>query len=142
MDNFLLSTFFAIFAAVWESVYIMGFFERLLDTMRRNPLTTVLLIMLIVAAPGVLGVFAIVLFIPLIVAIIGVVILLFRVRKIQKQMSGNGGGNTHNSQDGGRGKSSKSGKVTLHIPPQEQRVNDDVGEYVPFKEVKEQSDKE
>ena len=113
---------------------MMNFFSVLWEIIKRNPLTTLLIIMLAVAAPGVLGVFALILIIPLLIAIIGWLLVMYRVHKVQKSMedqlrdhhrrtSGNSG--AHNPNEG---------HVTVHVPQQEPRVNDEVGEYVDFKE--------
>ena len=116
----------------------MNIFRTLLDIIRANPLTTVLVVMLLVAAPGVLGVFAIFLLIPLVLILIGWISIVYRARKVQKTMrdqmrdAQNGGGYS-----GGTRTAKPEGKVTVHIPPQENKVSDDVGEYVSFKEVDE-----
>ncbi|MBQ9137824.1 MAG: hypothetical protein IJX65_04220 [Alistipes sp.] len=117
----------SIFSAIW-------------DIIQRNPLTTLFIVMLAIAAPGVLGVFALFLIIPLIIVLIGMIAVAFRVRKVRKQMDDHlrdaqrrgafhtDPGSTpppHNAPEG---------KVTVHVPKQEPRVNDDVGEYVSFKE--------
>lgn len=115
----------------------MRFFDILIDTIRRNPLTTVLIVMLIVAAPGVLGVFALFLLIPIISLLIGWIMIQYRVRKVKKSMEEQL--RNHAEREGQRTTDStkREGKVTVHIPPQEQKVSDDVGEYVSFKEIKE-----
>ena len=117
----------------------MNIFNTLLDIIRRNPLTTVLIIMLFVAAPGLLGVFALILIIPLIIAIVGWFLVMYRVRKVQKSMDDQlrnhqrrtAGNNTYTNSST---HSTREGKVTVHVPQQEQRVSEDVGEYVDFKE--------
>lgn len=119
----------------------MNIFSVLLDIIRRNPLSTVLFIMIIIAAPGLLGVFAIFLLIPLIFIVIAWVAMSYRLRRVKKTMEQQ----MHNTQSGTTGSSSRAhtrssqgeGKVTVHIPHQEQKVSDDVGEYVSFKEVDE-----
>ena len=112
----------------------MRFFNTLIDTIRRNPLSTVLFVMLIVAAPGLLGIFALFLLIPLIFVLIGAVMIRYRLRKVQKSMEEQL--KNHSQRTSGTKYSSKGdAKVTVHIPHQEQKVSDDVGEYVSFKEV-------
>ncbi len=114
----------------------MEILRTIYDIIRRNPLTTLFVIMLAVAAPGVFGFFAILILVPLIFAIIGYVVLMYRVRRVQKDME------SRIRDAHKRGASSSTdpratqseGKVTVHIPPQEQRINDDVGEYIDFKE--------
>ena len=114
-------------------------FSSLWEIIQRNPLTTLFVIMLAVAAPGVLGVFALILIIPLIIAIVGWFMVMYRVRKVQKSMDDQlrdhqrrtNGGSTYS---GNTSHTTSEGKVTVHIPQQEPRVSDDVGEYVDFKE--------
>ena len=105
-----------------------------MDTIRRNPLTTVLFVMLLIAAPGILGIFALFLCIPLLFVVIGALVIRYRLRKVQKGMEEQL--KDHARKTSGTSYSSKGdGKVTVHIPHQEQKVSDDVGEYVSFKEV-------
>ena len=61
-------------------------FSTLWEVIQRNPLTTLFVIMLAVAAPGVLGFFALILIIPLLIAVIGWIAVMYRVRKVQKNM--------------------------------------------------------
>ncbi|MBQ5353283.1 MAG: hypothetical protein IIU64_02535 [Alistipes sp.] len=112
----------------------MRFFDILIDTIRRNPLTTVLFVMLLIAAPGILGIFALFLCIPLLFVVIGALVIRYRIRKVQQSMDEQL--KNHGRKRSGTSYSSKGdGKVTVHIPHQEQKVSDDVGEYVSFKEV-------
>ncbi|MBQ1202027.1 MAG: hypothetical protein IIX59_08640 [Alistipes sp.] len=117
---------------------MMDFFSTLWEIIKRNPLTTLFIIMLAVAAPGVLGVFALILIIPLIIAIIGWFMVMYRVRKVQKSMDDQLRDHQRRTQSGGyshsAGGAGTEGKVTVHVPKHEPRVSDDVGEYVPFKE--------
>ncbi len=114
----------------------MNILNTLLDIIRKNPLTTVLVIMLIVAAPGLLGAFALLLLVPIIILVVGAAIMLVRLRKVQRDMNKS----MHDTQSRGAytntnpGGSKPEGKVTVHIPHQEPKVSDDVGEYVDFKE--------
>ena len=61
-------------------------FSTLWEIIQRNPLTTLFVVMLAVAAPGVLGFFALILIIPLLIAVIGWFAVMYRVRKVQKSM--------------------------------------------------------
>ncbi len=119
---------------------MMNFFSTIWEIIKRNPLTTLLVVMLAIAAPGVLGVFALILIIPLIIAVIGWFLVMYRVRKVQKSMEDQlrdhqrrttTGGGTYT---GASSSTSSEGKVTVHVPHQEPKVSDDVGEYVDFKE--------
>ena len=114
-------------------------FSTLWEVIQRNPLTTLFIIMLAVAAPGVLGFFALILIIPLLIAVIGWFAVMYRVRKVQKDMEDQL--NNHRQRTSGTGQSgssggraSQDGKVTIHVPHHEPKVSDDVGEYVDFKE--------
>ena len=115
-------------------------FSTLWEIIQRNPLTTLFVIMLAVAAPGVLGFFALILIIPLLIAVIGWFAVMYRVRKVQKDMEDQlhnhhrrtAGANPSSSSS--RPHTSQDGKVSLHVPHHEPKVSDDVGEYVDFKE--------
>ena len=115
-------------------------FSTLWEVIQRNPLTTLFVIMLAVAAPGVLGFFALIQIIPLLIAVIGWFAVMYRVRKVQKDMEDQlhnhhrrtAGANPSGSSS--RTHTSQDGKVTLHVPHHEPKVSDDVGEYVDFKE--------
>ena len=110
----------------------MGFLSNLIDIIRRNPLTTLLVIMLLVAAPKLFGFIALLLLVPIIILVVGAAIVLVRLRKAQRDMQdtqSRGGFTGANS-----GSTKPDGKVTVHIPHQEPKVSDDVGEYVDFKE--------
>ena len=113
-----------------------SFFSMLYEIIRRNPLTTLLLVMLAVAAPGVFGVFALMLVVPLLIIAVGALAIMWRMRKVKKQMEEQlrdhhrrTTGSTYTATD-----TTSEGKVTVHIPPQEKRVSDGVGEYVDFRE--------
>lgn len=112
-----------------------SFFSMLYEIIRRNPLTTLLLVMLAVAAPGVFGVFALMLVVPLLIIAVGALAIMWRMRKVKQQMEEQlrdhhrrTTGSTYTTD------TTSEGKVTVHIPPQEKRVNDGVGEYVDFRE--------
>ena len=115
------------------------FFSTIWEIIQRNPLTTLLVIMLIVAAPQLLGFFALVLIIPLVILIIGALAIAWRIRKVRRDMESqfreadNRGAFRQRAGADTQG-TEQEGKVTVHIPHQEPRVNDEVGEYVPFKE--------
>ena len=114
----------------------MGIFSNLIDIIRRNPFTTLLIVVLLVAAPKLLGLFALLLLVPIIILVVGAAIMLVRLRKVQRDMNKS----MHDTQSRGAytntnpGGSKPEGKVTVHIPHQEPKVSDDVGEYVDFKE--------
>ena len=112
-----------------------SFFSMLYEIIRRNPLLTLLLVMLAIAAPGVFGIFALMLVVPLLIIVVGYLAIMWRVRKVKKQMDDQlrdhhrrTTGSTYTTD------TTSEGKVTVHIPPQENRVSDGVGEYVDFRE--------
>lgn len=119
-----------------------SFFSLILDFITRNPLTTLLVVLLCVAAPQVLGIFALILLVPVLLAIIGGAIFLWKVRKAQRdveqKMREAQGRASYSERRYGGGGTVREGNVTVTATePQQKRVSDDVGEYVDFKEVKE-----
>lgn len=125
---------------------IGNFFRILADIITRNPLTTLFLVMLMVAAPSLFGVLALILLVPIFALVIGVVTMMWRVRKVQQQMEeqmrqqgyqqGFRQGRADANFRRGRAANRREGDVTLTATPTEQRINDDVGEYVTFTEEK------
>lgn len=121
---------------------IRDFFRIIGDIITRNPLTTLFLVMLFVAAPSLFGVLAFIILLPLLFFVLLAVSVMWRVRRVQRQMEEQmrqqgfrQSGDRANY--GGRTSARREGDVTLTATPTEQRVNDDVGEYVPFTEEKE-----
>ncbi len=112
--------------------------SQLWALIRRNIFTIVLMVVFAVAVPWTL-----VLIIPLVLVSLAPILLLWRVQKAQKDMFGNQTRADNAQQQGfGRRKQSNEGRVTVvQAEPTEQRVNDDVGEYVDFKEIKEDKSK-
>ncbi|MBQ7951683.1 MAG: hypothetical protein IJ286_01045 [Alistipes sp.] len=108
----------------------MRFFSNLFDIIRRNPFTTVLVVMLIIAAPQFFGLIALLMIVPILILAIGTAVMLHRLRNVQKNMHEPNSGGTQANPGGAK----PEGKVTVHIPRQEPKVSDDVGEYVDFKE--------
>lgn len=106
-------------------------------------MTTLFLVMLFVAAPSLFGVLAFIILLPLLFFVLLAVSVMWRVRRVQRQMEEQmrqqqgfrQRGDRANY--GGRTSARREGDVTLTATPTEQRVNDDVGEYVPFTEEKE-----
>ena len=117
-------------------------FSLILDFITRNPLTTLIFVLLCVAAPQVLGIFALILLVPVLLAIAGGAFFLWKVRKAQRdveqKMRDAQGRAPYSEHRYGGGGSTREGDVTVTATePQQKRVNKDVGEYVDFKEVKE-----
>ena len=123
-----------IFSAIIDS--IVGFVSR-------NPLTTIIIVMLLVFAPSVFGVLFIGVIVLLLLTLAIPAFLLFRLRRASRDMekearrtSRQGGSNQYY----GRQESKQEGEVKVHSTTQQppKRVNDNVGDYVDFEEVKEQ----
>lgn len=112
----------------------MKFLNTLLDIIRRNPFTTLLFVVLIIAAPQLFGLVALLLLIPIIILVVGAAIMLVRLRKVQRDMENSMRDAQSRRTSTTPGASKPEGKVTVHIPHQEPKVSDDVGEYVDFKE--------
>ena len=123
-------------------------FDSIINYIQRNPLTTIIIVMLMVFAPSAFG--------ALLVGVAVVVLLLLAVplfmffrmrrmsRRVEEQMRDNANArgfyNQHTSAGGGQWSRSgaQEGRVSVH-PTSEQpqkRVSDDVGDYVDFEEVK------
>lgn len=114
------------------------FFANLIAGIRRNPLTFVVLLLLMLAAPWLFGVIALIFVAMALVVLFSWLSIIWRVRDAQRQMERDfdeAGGNRHRN-------GTKEGDVTVvATEPSRKRVNDDVGEYVDFKEVKDSSEK-
>lgn len=116
-----------------------SFFSFVWDLVKRNPFITLLIVMFLIAAPQLLGIFALLLFIPLVIIVVCALVIAWRVHKLRKSMEDQLRNNQRHTSGSGYRTSSSSeaeGKVTVHIPHQETRINDEVGEYVDFKEEK------
>lgn len=116
--------------------------KSIFDFIDRHPLTTLIVLLLFVAAPQLLGVFALLILIPIVLLVVAYVVLMWKMRKMRRRMEDtlrnmhrNGGfGHT----EARRQSSTDDGRVTIITSEQpDRRVSDDVGEYVDFKEIKE-----
>ena len=114
------------------------FLNELWALIKRNILVIVLMVTLAVAMPWTL-----IFIIPLALIALAPVFLLWRVNKAQKDMFGNQTETSNTQQQGfGHRKQKNEGKVTVvQAEPTEQRVSNDVGEYVDFKEIKDDKSK-
>ena len=108
------------------------------DFVRRNIFSIVLIITLVVAVP-----WSLVFVLPIVFVLLMLIVLVWRVhrqqQKIYEEARRKAGEHfEQQSQQSWWRRSSKSeGEVTvIQTEPTEQRVSDDVGEYVDFKEVK------
>lgn len=120
------------------------FFTNLIAGIRRNPLTFVVLLLLMLAAPWLFGVIALVFVAMALVVLFSWLSIIWRVRDAQRQMERDfdeAGGNRYRNGNYRRN-GTKEGDITVvATEPSRKRVNDDVGEYVDFKEVKDSSKK-
>lgn len=121
-----------IFSAIIDS--IIGFVNR-------NPLTTIVLVMLMIFAPSVFGAIFIGLLVLLLLLLAVPMFLLFRLRRASRQMENEARRSSQQSyseQFHTRQQSSSEGDVKVHPTTQQppKRVNDNVGDYVEFEEVK------
>lgn len=124
----------------------MNFFSVLIDSIidfvRRNPLTTTILVMLMVFAPSAFGVLFIGIIVVLLLLLALPMIMLFRLRRSSRnfeQQARRTSQQTNSQQFYGNTGRKQEGEVkvyTTHDTP-EKRVNDDVGDYIDFEEVKE-----
>ncbi len=123
-----------IFSAIIDS--IVGFVSR-------NPLTAIIIVMLMVFAPSVFGVLfvGIIVFLLLMMAIPA--FMLYRLRRASRNMEEKTRRTSQQSQSHqyyGRQESKNEGEVKVHSTTQQppKRVNENVGDYVEFEEVNEQ----
>lgn len=116
------------------------FFSSLLGFVRRNPLTCVMMLVLICVAPYLFGALAIVFVALLLMALLTWLPLIWRMRDAQRTMEQEMDDRERAQQqhwyDFGR---RREGDVTVtEAEAVRKKVSDDVGEYVDFKEVKEE----
>lgn len=109
----------------------------------RNPLTTVIIVMLLVFAPSVFGAIFIGLLVLLLLLLAVPLFMLFRLRRASRQMEDEArrtSQQSYSEQYYNRKSNNQEGEVKVHPTTQQptKRVNDDVGDYVEFEEVKEQ----
>jgi hypothetical protein len=128
----------------------MNFLSAIIDSflgfVSRNPLTTIIIVMLLVFAPSVFGVLFIGVIVLLLLTLAIPAFLLFRLRRASRNFQGQ---TRHESQQShsqreytqqGYSQPKSEGDVKVHATTQQpqKRVNDNVGDYVEFEEVKEQ----
>ena len=128
----------------------MNFLSAIIDSflgfVSRNPLTTIIIVMLLVFAPSVFGVLFIGVIVLLFLTLAIPAFLLFRLRRASRICLEQA---RHESQQSyshreytqqGYSQPKSEGDVKVHATTQQpqKRVNDNVGDYVEFEEVKEQ----
>lgn len=110
------------------------------DIIKQNIFTIIIIVTLVVAMPWLGYLFLI----PLILIVVFGAILGWKVHQLRKQMYKDVPHEQSQQQQGWwqRSRQRTEGEVTVVQTEQtEQRVNDDVGEYVDFKEIKEDKSK-
>lgn len=131
---------------------LFAIIDSILEWIRRNPLTCILLVMIPVFAPSLFGAIfvgiGIVVLLLLAIPIFGI----FKLRRMSKKMEEQGrqqgfGGfsqqgynqQEYNQQSNKRTRSTNEGEVKVYATEDatEKRIKDNVGEYVDFEEVKE-----
>lgn len=126
--------------------FLFAIIDSIVEWIRRNPLTSILLVMIAVFAPGLYGAIfigiGIVILLLLAIPIFGI----FKLRRMSRKMEeqANQTGQQQRQGFGGFGghgfgkKQNNEGEVKVYTTTStpEKRVSDDVGEYVDFEEVK------
>ena len=116
------------------------FWSELWDFVKRNIFAIVLIVTLVVAVP-----WSIIFILPVVFLLLLLLVVLWRVRRQQQKIydearrqAGEREQQQQSQHSWWRRENKSEGKVTVvQTEPTEQRVSDDVGEYVDFKEVKE-----
>lgn len=122
--------------------------DSIINFIQRNPLTTVILVMLLVFAPSTFGIVLGVIAVAILCLLAIPLFLLWRLRRAGKRMEqqssqGQQGGYTYTRQSytqQERSYNSTEGDVKVYSTDSQpqKRVSDSVGDYVDFEEVKEQ----
>ena len=112
--------------------------DSIIDYVRRNPLTTTILIMLIIFAPGAFGAIFIGIMVVLLLLMAIPIFLLLRLRRASRHIKEEANRTTNSQQFYGRQKKKQEGEVKVYTTNQtpEKRVSDNVGDYIDFEEVK------
>ena len=123
----------------------MNFLSAIIDSflgfISRNSLTTIIIVMLLVFAPSFFGALLIGVVVLVLILLAIPLFMLFRLRRASRNFQEQA---RHESQQGysqqGYSQPKSEGDVKVHTTPQQpqKRVNDNVGDYVEFEEVKEQ----
>lgn len=124
--------------------------QGLLALIQRNLLTIIILLLLIVFAPGVFRILAIILLAGVLFIMAIPLILTWRMRRFARRMEEQmrqggfqGGFDTRGGGFGGGGNGSgREGDVKVRVDgKRDKRVSDNVGDYVDFEEIKEDKNK-
>lgn len=124
--------------------------EAILALIQRNLLTIIILIMLVIFAPGFFRVLAIIILAGLLFMLSIPLIIAWRVRRLTRRMEEQmrqGGfqgdfGSRRSGFGSAAGGSRREGDVKIRVDgTRDKRVSDDVGDYVDFEEIKEDKNK-
>lgn len=126
--------------------WIFAIIDAIVEWIRRNPLTFILLVMLAVFVPSAFGAILIAIAVAALLLLAIPIFGILKLRRISKKMeeqahqqgfSGQGFGRQGFTQER-RTRTSNEGEVRVYSTDEatEKRVNDKVGEYVDFEEVK------
>ena len=123
----------------------MNFLSAIRDSffgfISRNPLTTIIIVMLLVFAPSFFGALLIGVVVLALILLAIPIFMLFRLRRASRNFQEQA---RHESQQSysqqSYSQAKNEGDVKVHATTQQpqKRVNDNVGDYVEFEEVKEQ----
>lgn len=125
--------------------FLFAIIDSIVEWIKRNPLTCILLVMIAIFAPGLYGAIfigiGIVVLLLLAIPIFGIFKLRRMSRKLEdeaRQQQGFGRQNFGGYSNQNRTRTPNEGEVKVYTTEEanEKRVNDDVGEYVDFEEVK------
>lgn len=119
--------------------------DSIINYIQRNPLTTIIIVMLIVFAPSAFGALLVGVAVVLLLLLAIPIYMLYRVRRMSRKMEDQAReqsqqrgfyGRTNTQSDYSR---SAEGEVRVHTTSEQpqKRVNENVGDYVDFEEVKE-----
>ncbi len=120
-------------------------FDSIINYIQRNPLTTIIIVMLIVFAPSAFGALLVGVGIVALLLLAVPLYMLYRVRRMSRKMesemheqSQQGGYYTRTNSRADYNRTGE-GRVRVHTTSEQppKRVNENVGDYVDFEEVKE-----
>lgn len=127
--------------------FLSALIDSIIDFIRRNPLMTTLIIMLMVFAPSAFGVLFIGIMVVLLLLLAIPIFMLFRLRRASRHIEEEArrasqqarGQQFYGRQTYGQQSQKQEGEVKVYTTSQQpqKRVNDNVGDYVEFEEVKE-----
>ena len=119
--------------------------DSIINYIQRNPLTTIIIVMLIVFAPSAFGALLVGVAVVLLLLLAIPIYMLYRVRRMSRKMEDQTRGQSQQRGFYGRNNTqsdygrSAEGEVRVHTTSEQpqKRVNENVGDYVDFEEVKE-----